>query len=264
MSNALTGICAKKREHVAARKSVMPLAEVEAAAQEAPPPRGFLRALQSRAGRYGLIAEIKKASPSGGLIREDFDPRGLAGAYQRAGANCLSVLTDSPYFQGADEDLVAARCAVSLPVLRKDFMIDPYQVPEARMLGADCILLIMAALEDSLATELEAAATAWGMDALIEVHNEEEMERAFKLSSPLLGINNRNLKTLKTNLETTRKLAPSAGDRLVVSESGLRTAADLDSMYEAGARCFLIGESLMRRSDVESATRALIAEHADS
>ena len=264
MVDALTGICATKREHVAARKSVMPLAEVEAAARRAPPPRGFLRALQSRAGRYGLIAEIKKASPSKGLIREDFDPPDLAEAYERAGADCLSVLTDVPYFQGADEHLAAARGAASLPVLRKDFMIDPYQIAEARMLGADCVLLIMAALEDGLAAELEVAATAWGMDALVEVHDEEEMERAFRLNSPLLGINNRNLKTLKTDLDTTRTLAPRAGDRFVVSESGLRTAADLDSMYEAGARCFLIGESLMSRPDVESATRALVAGHADS
>ena len=263
MSDALTNICADKRDHVAARKAEYRMADVEAAAKQASSPRGFYRALKAAAedGRYGLIAEVKKASPSKGLIRQDFDPPTIANAYERGGATCMSVLTDIPYFQGADAHLVVARSAVSLPAIRKDFMIDPYQVPEARALGADCILLILAALDDALAAELEASAFEWGMDVLIEVHNGEELDRAMKLKSPLLGINNRDLKTLKTDIETTRRLAPRVIDaeRLVVSESGLYTAEDLASMYAAGARCFLIGESLMRQDDVESATRALLA-----
>lgn len=262
MSDALTKICADKREHVDAAMSQRSLSDVEAAAKEATAPRGFYAALKSAAdaGRYGLIAEVKKASPSKGLIREDFDPPTIAKAYEMGGATCMSVLTDIPYFQGADEHFVAARNVVGLPAIRKDFMIDPYQVPEARALGADCILLILAALEDGLAAELEAAATDWGMDVLIEVHNAEELDRAMNLKSPLLGINNRNLKTLKTDIQTTRDLAPRVidADRLVVSESGLYTPDDLASMYDAGARCFLIGESLMRQDDVEAATRALI------
>jgi indole-3-glycerol phosphate synthase len=263
MSDALTNICADKRDHVAARMAEYRMADVEAAAKQASSPRGFYKALKAAAedGRYGLIAEVKKASPSKGLIREDFDPPTIANAYERGGATCMSVLTDIPYFQGADAHLVVARSAVSLPAIRKDFMIDPYQVPEARALGADCILLILAALDDALAAELEASAFEWGMDVLIEVHNGEELDRAMKLKSPLLGINNRDLKTLKTDIETTRRLAPRVIDaeRLVVSESGLYTAEDLASMYAAGARCFLIGESLMRQDDVESATRALLA-----
>ena len=262
MSDALTEICAQKRDHVAATKAARPLTDVEAAAKQASAPRGFYNALKTAAanGRFGLIAEVKKASPSKGLIREDFDPPAIAAAYERGGATCMSVLTDTPYFQGADEHLVAARNAVSLPAIRKDFMIDPYQVPEARALGADCILLILAALENGLAAELESAAFDWGMDVLIEVHNGEELDRAMKLKSPLLGINNRNLKTLKTDIQTTRELAPRVvdADRLVVSESGLYTPEDLASMYDAGARCFLIGESLMRQDDVEAATRRLL------
>ena len=262
MSNALTKICADKRDHVVASKARKPLADVEAAAKEFASPRGFYKALKlaADAGRYGLIAEVKKASPSKGLIRADFDPPEIARAYERGGATCISVLTDTPYFKGEDAHFVAAHGAVSLPAIRKDFMIDLYQVPEARALGADCILLILAALDDGLATELEAAATDWGMDVLIEVHNAEELDRAMKLNSPLLGINNRNLKTLKTDIETTRQLAPLVfdADRLVVSESGLYTAEDLSSMHDAGARCFLIGESLMRQNDVEAATRELL------
>lgn len=266
MSDALTRICADKREHVAARKAKRRLAAVEDAARAATPVRGFYAALKAAAdeGRYGLIAEVKKASPSKGLIREDFDPPALAQAYERGGATCMSVLTDIPYFQGRDEDLEIARAAVSLPAIRKDFMIDLYQVPEARALGADCILIILAALDDALAAELEACAFDWGMDVLIEVHNAEELERGMKLKSPLLGINNRNLKTLKTDIATTRELAPRVvdADRLVVSESGLYTPDDLASMYDAGARCFLIGESLMRQDDVETATRTLLGDRA--
>ena len=262
MSDALTKICADKANHVAASKAARSLSYVETDAQQASAPRGFFNALKTAAndGRYGLIAEIKKASPSKGLIREDFDPPAIASAYERGGATCMSVLTDIPYFQGADDHFVAARNAVSLPAIRKDFMIDTYQVPEARALGADCILLILAAIEDGLAAELESAAFDWGMDVLIEVHNTEELDRAMKLQSPLLGINNRNLKTLKTDIQTTRELAPRVidADRLVVSESGLYTPEDLASMYEAGARCFLIGESLMRHDDLEAATRLLL------
>lgn len=262
MSDALTKICADKHDHVAASKTARSLADVEAAAKEAPPPRGFYAALKNASDdrRYGLIAEVKKASPSKGLIREDFDPPAIAQAYERGGATCMSVLTDIPYFQGADAHFEAAHDAVSLPAIRKDFMIDLYQVPEARALGADCILVILAALDDGLAAELEASALDWGMDVLIEVHNAEELDRAMKLKSPLLGINNRNLKTLKTDIETTRQLAPRVidADRLVVSESGLYTPEDLASMYDAGARCFLIGESLMRQDDIETATRALL------
>ena len=262
MTDALNKICADKAEHVAASKAARSLSYVETDAQQASAPRGFFNALKTAAndGRYGLIAEVKKASPSKGLIREDFDPPAIASAYERGGATCMSVLTDIPYFQGADDHFVAARNEVSLPAIRKDFMIDTYQVPEARALGADCILLILAAIEDGLAAELESAAFDWGMDVLIEVHNAKELDRAMKLQSPLLGINNRNLKTLKTDIQTTRELAPRVidADRLVVSESGLYTPEDLALMYDAGAQCFLIGESLMRHDDVEAATRLLL------
>jgi indole-3-glycerol phosphate synthase len=261
VSDALVEICATKREHVAAKKRRRPLAAVIEATRAASPPRGFAERLRRAAaqGRYGLIAEIKKASPSAGLIRADFDPVGLARAYERAGASCLSVLTDEPYFQGKDEFLVNARKATGLPALRKDFMVDAYQIHESRVLGADCILLILAVLDDALARDLEDVAFAYGMDVLIEVRDEDELERALKLKSPLVGINNRNLRTLKTDTTTTKRFAARVPkDRIVVSESGLRTAADLAEMQKVGVNCFLIGESLMKAPDVEAATRAIL------
>ncbi|SEL88512.1 indole-3-glycerol phosphate synthase [Roseovarius azorensis] len=250
-----------KLEEIATAKDAHPLAEIEALAREAPEVRPFARALQ-QAGKtgYGLIAEIKKASPSRGLIRADFDPAALAEAYAEGGATCLSVLTDTPSFQGAPDYLRQARAACDLPVLRKDFMYDPYQVAEARAWGADCILIIMASVSDAQAAELEDAATEWGMDALIEVHDRAELDRASLLKSHMIGINNRDLNTFETSLDTTRRLSRLVpADRMIVCESGLVTPDDLADMARYGARAFLIGETLMRADDVTGATRAILA-----
>lgn len=262
MTSILDAICAEKRREVARRKAVRDEAAVATLAAHAAPPRGFARALSAAlaVGGYGLIAELKKGSPSGGTIRADFDPQDLARAYAAGGAACLSVLTDQPYFQGCDQHLVAARAAVTLPVLRKDFILEPYQVAEARALGADCILLILAALDDATAGALAARAHGLGMDVLIEIHDRGELERALALDAGLIGINNRNLKTLSVDLRTTEELAPLVPtDRIVVSESGLATPDDLARMAACGARCFLIGSALMRAADVAQATRALLA-----
>lgn len=260
MADVLARICEEKRQLVAARKRERPYAAVRRAAEDAAPPRGFEAALRQRSAHdYALICEIKKASPSKGLIREDFDPPALARAYAAGGAACLSVLTDAPNFQGEDAHLVAARAACELPVLRKDFMLEPYQIAESRALGADCILLILACLPDGQAAELEDAARELGMDVLIEVHDAEELARATKLKSAMIGINNRNLKTLEVDLHNSELLAPEApDDRLLIGESGLHARADLDKLAGLGVRCFLIGESLMRQGDVADATRALL------
>jgi indole-3-glycerol phosphate synthase len=265
MSDTLARIVDDKRRHVSACKERRSQTECERLAKAAEPPRGFARALKAAiaAGRYGLIAEIKKASPSKGLIRPDFDPPSLARSYERGGATCLSILTDEPYFQGKDEFLTQARAAVKLPALRKDFTIDPYQVAEARALGADCILLIMACLDDQLAAELARLAHLYGMDVLVEVHDGDELERALRVDGDLVGVNNRNLKTLAVDLATTEQLGPRVPkDRVLVAESGLGSPADLARMARVGASAFLIGESFMRKPDVEAAVREILAKPA--
>ena len=259
--NKLEEICAAKRDEVDARKQKADTGALRAMAREQGAARGFEAALRSASETgFGLIAEIKKASPSKGLIREDFQPTQHARDYQAGGATCLSVLTDAPYFQGHEEYLIAARAACELPVLRKDFMVDPWQCLEARSIGADAILIIVAALEDAAMVDIEAAAREHGMDVLVEVHDEAEMERAAKhLQSRLIGVNNRDLKTFTTSLETTERLAPLAPEgALLVGESGIATHADCQRLAKAGVRTFLVGESLMRAEDVAAATRALL------
>ncbi len=261
MSDMLARICGVKRAHVADVRARRPLSEVHEHALAASPPRGFAAVLEEAraAGAYGLIAEIKRASPSRGMIREDFAPALLARAYREGGARCLSVLTDMPYFCGADDHLLAARAAIDLPVLRKDFMLEPYQIIEARSIGADCVLLIMAALGDGQASELAGLAKTLGMDILVEVHDEAELARALDIGTGMIGINNRNLKTLVTDTATTTRLAPLVPeDRLVVAESGLSSHDDLAAMKDVGVTTFLIGEALMSKPDVRAATAEIL------
>jgi len=260
MTDKLTEICEAKREHVAKEKALRNFSELNRLACRGAPVRGFANALRRKTEIDGaaLICEIKKASPSAGLIRDPFDPAALAIAYEEGGAACLSVLTDAPYFQGSDEHLKAARSACALPILRKDFMIDPWQIAESRAMGADCVLLIMAVLDDALAQELHKAATEYGMDVLIEVHDRQELDRALALPTGLIGINNRDLKTLTTDIAQTEALAPFVPKtREVVSESGLATPEDLKRMSQVGVTRFLIGESLMKQDDLVKATKRL-------
>ena len=262
MSDILERICQDKRTHVTACMKYRTFESIEAAAKVASPPRGFATCLSTavEAGRYGLIAEVKKASPSKGVIRDDFDSASIARGFEAGGATCLSVLTDVPYFQGSDTDLIEARAAVSLPVLRKDFMIDPYQIIEARALGADCVLLIMAALDNIQAKELEDTAYSVGLDVLVEIHNSSELDRALQLKTPLIGINNRDLKTFDVDLATTESLLSLIPEgRTVISESGLKGPRDLARLSKASVNCFLIGEALMRNRNVEAVTRYFLA-----
>ena len=261
-SDILDRIVAVKNEEVAAARAAHPATQVEAAARAASPARGFARALQAKiaAGNAAVIAEIKKASPSKGVLRESFDPPAIAASYERAGAACLSVLTDRPFFQGAPEFLVEARAACAMPALRKEFIIDEYQVVESRALGADAILLIVAALDDARLAALEACAVDLGMDVLVEVHDLDELERALQVPAPLLGINNRNLRTFDVSLDTTLALRDAVpGDRILVTESGISTRADVAKMREAGVHAFLVGEALMRQRDPGAALRELFA-----
>ncbi len=258
----LDRICAEKRKLVAEHKAQRNIKELLDRAKDQAPPRGFAKSMETQIAKlgWGIIAEIKKASPSAGVIRANFEPAQLARGYQRGGAACLSVLTDKKFFQGSDADLGAARSACELPVLRKDFLVDPYQVVESRALGADCVLLIVAALTDSELSQMEDIALGYQMDVILEVHDEAEMERALKLKSPLIGINNRNLKIMKTDLATTERLAPMVpSDKVIISESGLEGPGDLKRMAAIGVHRFLIGESLMRRADVEQALKVLLA-----